>query len=380
MKVHLTWQLPLCAVLLVAINACESRNDQKEIVIADAQREVIKPGAEMKSAREDRYKSLEGYREGAASAADTVAVMPGVVENEVVEKPEEQAPQQQDPQQTPQQSPGQQPNKQQQPPRQQSPAANPDWDKKIIKHGTLSVEVKDYAKFDALTHNVVKQLGGYVANEEQNESDYKIENSLTIKVPVAMFDEAIQALAPGKEKILVKKITAQDVTGEVVDTKSRLEAKREVRLRYIELLRQAKKMEDILQVQQEINEIQENIEAAAGRVQYLTHSAAYSTIELSYFQVLDPKAVDKETPPGFGEKILIGLTAGLTWIGDLVVLLVTLWPLWAAVAVLWWLYRKYRLGKRLVAAMQSPVRQPIGAASQQAATGNQPPASTGLDS
>ena len=376
MKVNLTWQLPLCAGLLLTINACENRNAPNEVVVAEAKLEKITTEAHERPGNDYKFKSADDHY----ATADTAAAMPGVVENEVMDKPEERTPQQQTPPQTPQQSPGQQPNKPQQPSPEQSPAANPDWDKKIIKHGTLSVEVKDYAKFDALAHNVVKQLGGYVANEEQNESDYKIENSLTVKVPVAMFDEAIQALAPGKEKILVKKITAQDVTGEVVDTKSRLEAKREVRLRYLELLRQAKKMDDILQVQQEINEIQENIEAAAGRVQYLTHAAAYSTIELSYFQVLDPKAVDKETPPGFGEKILIGLTAGLTWIGDLLVLLVTLWPLWAAVAALWWLYRKYRLGKRITAALQPPVRQPIAAASQSAAAANQPPAPAGQDS
>ncbi len=66
----------------------------------------------------------------------------------------------------------------------------------------------------------VKQSGGYIAQEEQNESDYKIENSVTIKVPVDQFDNTVSALTPGKEKVLVRKITSQDVTGEVVDTQS----------------------------------------------------------------------------------------------------------------------------------------------------------------
>ncbi len=63
-------------------------------------------------------------------------------------------------------------------------------------------------------------------------------------------------------------------------------------------------MEDILQVQEEINEIQENIEAAAGRVHYLTHSAAYSTIEPVISSDRSQRK-DKETPPGFGEKVLL---------------------------------------------------------------------------
>nr|WP_315822627.1 DUF4349 domain-containing protein [Paraflavitalea speifideiaquila] len=122
----------------------------------------------------------------------------------------------------------------------QAVADNPDWDKKIIKNATLSVEVKAYTQFNDLVRNAVKQSGGYIAREEQSESDYKVENSLTIKVPVDQFDNTVLALTPGKEKILVKRITSQDVTGEVVDTKSRLEAKRQVRLRYLDLLKQAK--------------------------------------------------------------------------------------------------------------------------------------------
>ncbi|HET9826268.1 MAG TPA: DUF4349 domain-containing protein [Chitinophagaceae bacterium] len=49
-------------------------------------------------------------------------------------------------------------------------------------------------------------------------------------------------------------------------------------------------MQDILNVQNEINGIQEDIEAAAGRIEYLSHSSSYSTINLTYFQILDASA------------------------------------------------------------------------------------------
>ena len=78
-----------------------------------------------------------------------------------------------------------------------------------------------------------------------------------------------------------KKITSEDVTTEVIDTRSRLEAKKQVRLRYLDLLKQAKNMEEILSVQSEINGIQEQIESAAGRMEYLQHSSSFSTIHLT---------------------------------------------------------------------------------------------------
>lgn len=261
--------------------------------------------------------------------------------------------------QEPRENPGNANQQKQGPAPQQAPApvANPDWDKKIIKQATLSVEVKDYRRFNELVRAVVKQAGGYIAQEEQTESEYTIENNVTIKVPVDQFDHTVLALTPGQEKLLVKKITAQDVTGEVVDTKARLEAKRQVRLRYLDLLKQARNMEEILQVQNEINDIQENIEAAAGRVSYLTHAAAFSTIQLGYFQVLNPRARDQEAPPGFGKKVLMALTAGLEWVGELFILLCTLWPVWLVLLAGWWVYRKYRPARRVRAARPAAADQ-----------------------
>lgn len=222
--------------------------------------------------------------------------------------------------------------------------AKQDWDKKIIKNATVSVEVKAYKTFNDLVHTAAKQSGGYIAQEEQNETDYKIENTITIKVPVDQFDNLLTALTPAKEKVLIKKITSQDVTGEVVDTKSRLEAKRQVRLRYLDLLKQAKNMEEILQVQNEINDIQEHMESAAGRINYLTHAAAFSTIQLSFFEVLDARASDTKEP-SFGQKILLALQSGLLWMGELLILLVTLWPIWMALAIVWWVFRKWKMRK-----------------------------------
>src|SRR5687767_4215264 len=63
-------------------------------------------------------------------------------------------------------------------------AENVDWDKKIIRNASLTVEAKSHKAFNDLVHEQVKRSGGYVAEEEQNKSDYKIENIATIKVPV----------------------------------------------------------------------------------------------------------------------------------------------------------------------------------------------------
>ena len=162
-----------------------------------------------------------------------------------------------------------------------------DWDKKIIKTATLKLEVKDFNGYAANIYKTVKQFGGYIAEETQNSSDEKFESMLTIKVPVVQFELMMNQL-PGEDvKVVERKITTEDVTGEMVDVKGRLEAKKQMRQRYFDFFKQAKNMQEVLQVQAEIDELQESMESAAGRVNYLTHQSAMSTIHLTFYQPLE---------------------------------------------------------------------------------------------
>ncbi|HEX7903170.1 MAG TPA: DUF4349 domain-containing protein [Chitinophagaceae bacterium] len=226
-------------------------------------------------------------------------------------------------------------------PQTTTPAANPDWDKKIVKNATLELEIKEYKAFYASLREKVRSVGGYIAQEEQNESDYKIENTLIIKVPVDQFDNSIALLTSNVEKINAKKISSQDVTTEFVDTKSRMEAKKQVRQRYMDLLKQAKNMEEILNVQSEINGIQEEIESANGRIDYLSHSSAMSTINLTFFQVLNVTAKNNDNP-SFGTKLGNAFKSGGSWVVELLIGLVTIWPLFLMSAIVIIGYKKLK--------------------------------------
>ena len=85
-------------------------------------------------------------------------------------------------------------------------------------------------------------------------------------------------------------------------------------------------MEEILNVQSEVNSIQEEIEAATGRIDYLSHASAFSTINLTYFQVLNASAKNADHP-GFGAKFVTAFSKGWGWIIELIVGFVSIWPL-----------------------------------------------------
>ncbi|MEP7318530.1 MAG: DUF4349 domain-containing protein, partial [Panacibacter sp.] len=115
------------------------------------------------------------------------------------------------------------------------PAANPDWDKKIIKTAHVTLELKDYTNYNNAIHAKLKSYGAYVAQEQQNQTDEQISNDISIKVPVDKFDDLMNSLSGDGIKVLEKNISTEDVTGEVVDTKARMEAKKQVRDRYLDL-------------------------------------------------------------------------------------------------------------------------------------------------
>jgi len=219
-----------------------------------------------------------------------------------------------------------------------------DWDKKIIKTANIKLQLDDYKKFNASVHSSVKQFGAYVAGEKQEQSDYKIENSLIIKVPVAQFDELVNSFSGDGIKVVEKNISSEDVTSQMMDTKARMQAKIAVRDKYLELLKQAKNMNEILQVQNEINYMQENIEAANSRVNYLQHASTYSTINLSYYQYINGSTGDEERHDFF-TKLTCAFSTGTSFIVNLVLFIISIWPLIIGGIVFWLYLKKFRLKK-----------------------------------
>lgn len=217
---------------------------------------------------------------------------------------------------------------------------NADYDKRIIKTANLNIEISNYNNFNSELHKNVKQFGGYIAQEEQNQSEYLVSNNVTIKVPVEQFDDAVVKLVAGNKAIIEKKISSDDVTMEIVDVKSRMEAKKQFRQRYLDLLKQAKNMNDILQVQTEINGIQEQIESANGRMTYLNHASVFSTINLRFFQIINPGAKD-EDHPSYSNQIKQAFANGGKWAIEIFIGLLNLWPLIVLSIGLLFAFRKW---------------------------------------
>lgn len=222
---------------------------------------------------------------------------------------------------------------------EQSPP--PEHQQQIIKTATLEIECKDFAAFGAQLHALIQKHGGWIASEEESKSDYQQQNVVSIKVPVAQFDALLNSCATAGGKLQSRKIASEDVTNTIVDTKGRLQAKQQIRARYMEMLKQAKTMEEILQVQNEINSITEELESTAYNLEHMQAQAAYSTVYLTYFQVLEAGSGDS---PGFASRLWDAVKDGGNAMLEFMIGLVALWPLWFLLlgVAYWWRSRKGR--------------------------------------
>ena len=223
--------------------------------------------------------------------------------------------------------------------------ANIDFDKKIIKNATVLLEVKNNNDYAQKLKDIIKKHGAYISKEENYNTEEKVETVLGIRVPVLQFEGLINELAFDGARQLERSVASEDVTGQMIDVKARLEAKKATREKYLEFLKQGKTVEDVLRVQAEINNIQEQIESAESRLAYLGNQTEYSTITLTYFE---PKSgYEYNGEPGFWSRIGNAFINGGKWFVDLFIAIVAIWPFWLAIAVIWLVIRQYRKNKTI---------------------------------
>ncbi len=216
--------------------------------------------------------------------------------------------------------------------------------KQIVKTANLVLEVENNTGYASYLKTVLSQQGAYISKEDHNAMDDKEQTHLVIKVPVMQFDNLLEKLVSEEVKQLQKSIALEDVTATLIDTRARLQTRKATRDKYLEFLKDAKKVEDVLKIQQEINNIQEDIESAELRFEELSGQARFSTINLTYFEPQSGYGYYNEKP-GFWKRMGDAFTNGGSIFGEIFIALITAWPFWLTGLVLYFVIRKYRRKK-----------------------------------
>ena len=210
--------------------------------------------------------------------------------------------------------------------------------KKIIKTANISCEIEEYNKAKQRIDSVVKKWDAKISDENESTNEWIISNTIIIRVPVEKFDSLVSELIIGVKSVESKQISAKDVTEEFVDVYARLQNKKKEQAQYLEVLKKAYTVKDILQVNNYIYAVREEIEAKEGRLKYLNNQSSFSTIIIYIHQDFE-----SEINFAFFNKIANGFEAGWYGLLSFFVGLIYIWPIILIIAfVLFIIIRKIR--------------------------------------
>jgi hypothetical protein len=211
----------------------------------------------------------------------------------------------------------------------------------LIKTADMRIKVADYEKTSQDIKALVAQHKGYVAASDERNELYQIQAAVTIRVPAAEFEPLLEGLRRTAVYVHQLNISSQDVTEEYVDIQARIKSKLEVEKRYVDLLKQAKNVTEILEVEEKLRQLREEIEAKQGRLNYLKDQVGYSTIQLTYY-----KPYENYTPapgPSFLLQAKEAFLGGWQGFVAFLVGMIYLWPFLIIIGIAcWWLFKRWR--------------------------------------
>ncbi|MDO9513507.1 MAG: DUF4349 domain-containing protein [Elusimicrobiota bacterium] len=154
-------------------------------------------------------------------------------------------------------------------------------ERKLIKTGNISLEVKDYDSSAKAIASMVSEFEGFILRSSKYVSDDNYASGdISVKVKPAHFD-SFAARLDSLGRVKSKNSYINDVTEQYIDLESRLNSSLRVEKRLKEILSiKTKNVKDILEVEKELARVGEKIEQLKGRKKYLDNQIGLSTINI----------------------------------------------------------------------------------------------------
>jgi len=153
---------------------------------------------------------------------------------------------------------------------------------KIMKNGNMSI-LADRGKFFETWQKIImtaKSVSGTIANSSYyKQEDYYL-GFITIIVPSEQFDNFNEAISKFG-KVINLSVSTQDVTGEYVDLSSKLKVLEEQRNLLLSWLKEAKTIDEMIKLRNEIQSVETDIETIKGRLNYIAFHTDFSEITIN---------------------------------------------------------------------------------------------------
>lgn len=155
-------------------------------------------------------------------------------------------------------------------------------EKKIIKNGSLTLVVESTeASVSRITQLIEEKEGFVEGSRVTDRSDAGKQAFLTLRLPVSRFSEVMEVLKTLATIVEDEQISGQDVTEQFIDLEARLRNLKATEEQFLETLKRAFTIEDILKVQDRLSQVRSQIESLEGQLEYLTNQTDLATIHVT---------------------------------------------------------------------------------------------------
>lgn len=169
-------------------------------------------------------------------------------------------------------------------------------ERKLIYTGNISVQVTDLSATEKSVAGWVEKFGGYITSSSISGRYLNV----VARIPQKRFNEAFEEGA-SLGTLNNRSVSTQDVTEQFYDLNARLETRKILRERLESYLKNAPKIEDMLSIERELNDVQGEIESMEGQFRRLSNQIDFATI---YFDAsLPPNTTEQGfVYPNVGKK------------------------------------------------------------------------------
>ncbi len=210
-------------------------------------------------------------------------------------------------------------------------------ERKVIQNAVLALSVSDVSQVIDRIMEIAEENRGYTVNSNLSRGHDWVRGEVSVKVPSPLMNTVVEAIADLGE-LRDKSISTQDVTEEYYDSQTRLSVLNKKEERLLDLMDQAKTIEEIIQIENELTRIRTDIEVLQGRIQYLNNATGYSSISVSLNQT---SAAKVEVPAGVlgkaGQSFIDSTNALAEFLSSFFITLVALIPWAFLLLVVGWL-------------------------------------------
>lgn len=151
----------------------------------------------------------------------------------------------------------------------------------LVRIADVTLETADARRAAERLIAAAKSMGGYVGDSTEEVDPLGVRSViLQLRVPSNRFDDLMRA-AEKEGTVLNRHIGTQDVTEEYVDVDAKLRNLRRTEERLLSHLSRTARLSDTLAVERELARVRMEIEQLEGRMRYLKHTIAFSTVSVT---------------------------------------------------------------------------------------------------